>query len=62
MANFTITKTDPNYYILTVEFNGLEFSQEIYSTKTGDALTAEMQAYADAYQSEFMLSFNGGEI
>lgn len=62
MANFTITKTDPNYYILTVQFNGLEFSQEIYSTKKGDALTAEMQAYADVYQSEFMLSSNGGEI
>jgi hypothetical protein len=54
MATFTLTKIDPYYYILKVTFNGLEFSQEIYSEKTGDELTAEMQAYADAYQSEYV--------
>jgi hypothetical protein len=54
MANFTLTKVDPYYYILNVSFNGLEFSQEIYSEETGDELTAEMQAYADAYENEYM--------
>jgi hypothetical protein len=54
MANFTLTKIDPYYYILNVSFNGLEFSQEIYSEKTGDELTADMQAYADAYESEYV--------
>lgn len=54
MANFTLTKIDPYYYILKVTFNGLEFSQEIYSKKIGDELTAEMQAYADAYENEYM--------
>jgi hypothetical protein len=54
MANFTLTKIDPYYYILNVSFNGLEFSQEIYSKKIGDELTAEMQAYADAYENEYM--------
>jgi len=53
MANFTLTKVDPCYYILKVSFNGLEFSQEIYSEKTGDELTALMQSYADRYEQEY---------
>jgi hypothetical protein len=56
MANFTLTKIDPYYYILKITFNALEFSQEIYSEKTGDELIAEMQAYADAYESKYVPS------
>jgi hypothetical protein len=54
MTAFTIIKTDPNYYTLMIEFDGLQFSQEIYSTETGDDLQAFMQNYADAYESVFL--------
>lgn len=53
MATFEIVASAAPYYTVTVRFGEQEFTQQITSTKTGKALTTQLQAYADEYEAEW---------
>lgn len=47
-------KTDlAPYYEIEVVFNALTFPQLITTQATGEALVAQLQAYADLYEQEY---------
>ena len=48
-------KTDlAPYYEIEVVFNSLTFPQLITTQATGEALGAQLQAYADLYEQEYI--------
>lgn len=51
MADFEIISQNGAYYTIRVTVNGVEYVQTIVSDKTGAALEAFLQSYADDYQS-----------
>lgn len=53
MATFTILESKDNYYTVRVEFGDQVFAQKLTSTKTGQALTDQFQAYADQYEADW---------
>lgn len=55
MATFTITQSSVPYYTVLIEFAAQAFQQLLISFKTGALLNAQLQDYADAYESEWVL-------
>lgn len=53
MATYVIVEEAPVYYTLDVEFDGLSFRQLLISEQIGQGLADQLQAYADAYQSDY---------
>jgi hypothetical protein len=53
MASYTIINNAKPYYQIRVSFNGMDFDQTIVSAKTGAALLAQMQCYADEYEATY---------
>lgn len=51
MATLTVLAALPPYYEVCVAFAKLEFIQLIISAHLGSVLAAQMQAYADEYES-----------
>lgn len=62
MATFEIIETNKPYYRIRVEFQGNQFEQTIVSLKTGAALTAQLQDYADQYEADWMAAPVEGEV
>lgn len=53
MAQVTILSNAAPYLQIEVAFADQKFEQTLVSTKTGKALTDQLQAYADAYEAEW---------
>lgn len=51
MASFEIIADNAPYYDVKIVACGQEFVQTITSANTGEALTAQLQAYADDYEA-----------
>jgi len=54
VATFTITQSSVPYYTVLIEFAVQAFEQLLISAKTGAQLDAQLQDYADAYESEWV--------
>jgi hypothetical protein len=54
VATFAIFDVSAPYYTIQVAFGPLEFVQTIISTNTGNALTTQLQSYADAYETDWL--------
>jgi hypothetical protein len=55
MAAITTLAAYPLYYTIRVEFLGQSFDQTIISSNTGAELTAQLQSYADQYESDWAM-------
>ena len=53
MATVTVLDNEKPYYKIRVSFNGLDFEQNIISSKTGAALQTQLQGYADEYETSY---------
>lgn len=53
MATYTIISDTPPFLIIKVEFGEQSFVQQLVTTKTGAARAAQLQAYADQYESDW---------
>jgi hypothetical protein len=53
MAKFKILSNDKPYIRVLVEFDGLQFEQQVVSNKTGTALEEQLQSYADEYEASY---------
>ena len=53
MAIFTILSGADNYYQVKIEFGDQVFTQQLTSDKTGAALTAQFQSYADLMETDW---------
>lgn len=62
MATFEIIESSAPYYRIRVDFQGNEFEQLIVSPKTGAALTAQLQEYADKYEAGWEAAPIEGEV
>jgi hypothetical protein len=62
MATFEIIETNTPYYRIRVEFQGNQFEQTIISSKTGAALTTQLQEYADKYEADWVAAPIEGEV
>jgi hypothetical protein len=54
MAKATILATNGEYLTVLVEFADQTFEQVIVTDKTGDALEAQLQGYANDYETAWM--------
>ena len=54
MASYQVVSTVPPYHTVKVAFSDMEFTQPLYSTKTGAALNNQFQAYADEYEADWV--------
>jgi hypothetical protein len=54
MAQYAIVSNAAPYLQIEVAFADQMFEQVLVSSKTGQALADQLQAYADAYESEWV--------
>jgi hypothetical protein len=54
MATIAVIEAKPPYYAVRVEFDTQVFQQTIVSSQTGAALDAQLQAYADDYEAQWL--------
>jgi hypothetical protein len=54
MATVTIIQSAAPYYTVRVEFADQQFDQTLVSVQAGEALIAQLQAYADEYEAAWL--------
>jgi hypothetical protein len=54
MAAYKIEHAAGGYLAVTVTFQGQEFLQQLVTEKTGAALDAQLQSYADQYERDWL--------
>jgi hypothetical protein len=54
MADFVVLDTAPPYHTVRVQIGGAEYLQLLTSAHSGEALTQQLQAYADEYERELV--------
>lgn len=54
MAAYAILSSGPPYYEVRVSFADRAFDQNLVSNQVGGGLDAQLQAYADVYESDWL--------